>query len=209
MYRKSIYSRIADIFVPVLFYLAVTTAASYLLQSEDISLGVLVGDGLCMPLLALWYSRDRNSEGRKTATGPAEWVICLAGGAALSALSSFLMNAMGVYGRFSNTAQETYAASPAVWLILGPGLAAPVCEELVYRGLLYRRLKKNIPTAAAALLSAAAFAIGHGNVIQFLYAFPMGLILCAAAERCGGNVILPVMIHLGANLFSVVMSLMH
>ena len=223
MNRKKIWERIAYILMPVLLYLAVTTVISGVLPAGDVSVRVLIADGLCIPLLAAWYLRDRQREregciqaggngktdGKKVDAG--QWVLrcalCVLTGAVLSALSSALMNALGIYGRFSNEVQEAYAASLPIWLILGPGLAAPVCEELVYRGLLHHRMKRELPLHAAAVLSAAAFAIGHGNMIQFLYAFPMGLLFCGAGEIAGGNVILPIMLHLGSNLYAAMMSI--
>ena len=158
-------------------------------------------------------AEDAENTGRK---GPAlhRWagygILCLLAGAALSALSAFLMRRLGIYERFSNETQISYQTSAAVWIILGPGLFGPVCEELVYRGLAYQRLCREIPAAAAAVASSLVFAAGHGNMIQFLYAFPMGLLLCAVSgkKRGGQNVFLPVMMHLGANLFSVAATLL-
>ncbi|MBO7711464.1 MAG: CPBP family intramembrane metalloprotease [Lachnospiraceae bacterium] len=222
--------RIWRILAPLLWYFAALTAGSALLPQADASLQVLVSALICLPLLIFWYVRDHRraqdldgmgaedagNTGRKGPKGPAlhRWaaygVLCLIAGAALSALSAFLMRRLGIYERFSNETQISYQTSAAVWMILGPGLFGPVCEELVYRGLAYQRLCREIPAAAAAVASSLVFAAGHGNMIQFLYAFPMGLLLCAVSgkKRGGQNVFLPVMMHLGANLFSVAATLL-
>ena len=220
MSETSIYARLARILLPPLLCLLVSWGLALLFPGADISLQAVMTAVCTLPFLAVWYARDRKQE---TCSGaergenkgrhapplalPAACLLCLVSGAVLSAVSAQLMRLLGMYGRFSNAAQEAYQASPAIWLILGPGLLAPLYEELLYRGLLYGRLKREMTGAAAALASSLAFAAGHGNVIQFLYAFPMGILLCRVSEAFGGNILLPVMMHLGANLYSVVRTL--
>lgn len=219
--------RIWKILAPLLLYFAALMAGSALLPNADASLQVLVSALFCLPVLIFWYVRDHQGTEDETGTGAAaggnirqketplrRWaaygLICLLAGAALSALSAFLMRRFGIYARFSNETQISYQTSAAIWMILGPGLFGPVCEELVYRGLVYQRLCREIPAAAAAAASSLIFAVGHGNMIQFLYAFPMGLLLCVVSGKKGSrqNVFLPIMMHLGANLFSVAATLL-
>ena len=155
---------------------------------------------ICIPLLLWWYRQDRKNE-----IGVLRAVACFLAGAALSCLSAYIMEKTGMYERFSNITQESYQASAPVWLILGPGLLAPLCEELTYRGLFFRRIMKLISVPAAAVLTSLLFAAGHGNIIQFLYALPMSLLLCAVGRD---NLINPLMMHLGANLYAVVAALL-
>jgi len=62
-------------------------------------------------------------------------------------------------------------------------LAAPVVEELVFRGLLYPWLRKRWAMAAAMLGSAALFAFWHLDMLGFFQYFGIGLILAFAYER--------------------------
>ena len=55
---------------------------------------------------------------------------------------------------------------------------------------------------AAAAVSAALFALYHGNIVQLVYAFPMGLLLAWSYERWG-NLSAPVLRHIGANLVGI------
>lgn len=62
-------------------------------------------------------------------------------------------------------------------------IMAPVIEEVVFRGLIYTRLKKGMPALAAAILSAVVFGLMHGTVIWVLSAFVLGMILVWCEEK--------------------------
>ena len=79
----------------------------------------------------------------------------------------------------------------------------PTCEELVYRGLVYKRLRYTSPFWAAALYSSLVFAFTHGNLVQGLYGFIMGMMFCYVYEKYG-SVKAPILAHITANILSVV-----
>lgn len=62
-------------------------------------------------------------------------------------------------------------------LVLGIGIVAPVVEELIFRGFIFKRLNDSFPVWAAILIQALFFGVVHGNLIQISYAFVVGLIL--------------------------------
>lgn len=71
-----------------------------------------------------------------------------------------------------------------VWLLyLSTVIVAPIAEELVFRGLLYRSLKGGMPRFVAVLLSSALFAVLHGTIMWMIYTFLLGILLCALYER--------------------------
>lgn len=90
----------------------------------------------------------------------------------------------------------------SVDLILGIflyGLAAPVIEELIFRVGLYGFLYRRTNFAAAALVSSLIFGIYHMNMVQGIYAFIMGMILCAMYHR-DHRAFVPIAMHMGANI---------
>lgn len=88
-----------------------------------------------------------------------------------------------------------------IWLqIVTAGFLAPLVEELMMRGLLYQRLRKMMGAWAALFWSALAFGIFHGNVIQGVYAFLLGLYFAWLMERFQ-RLWVPVVAHMAANLF--------
>ena len=66
--------------------------------------------------------------------------------------------------------------------MLGGCVAAPVIEEVVYRGLAYRYARTALPRVAAVLWSALLFGAAHGNLLQSSYAFAVGLVLAVVFE---------------------------
>ena len=86
---------------------------------------------------------------------------------------------------------------------------APVCEELFFRGLLYRMLKNSLEAVVAkrvalhisAICCAVIFALSHGNAFAFVPLFIVALILTSLYERTG-SIVAPVLCHSMFNLFN-------
>ena len=64
-------------------------------------------------------------------------------------------------------------------------IAAPICEELVFRGYLYPLLKKYGGITAAALCTSLVFAAAHGNLTAILPLFVFGAVLVFLYENTG------------------------
>ena len=76
--------------------------------------------------------------------------------------------------------------------VLATAVVGPVTEEVVFRGLIFTRLRRVLPGQWAIVISAAVFGLCHGNFVWFLYAFSLGLIFAWVTERTGS--ILPSMV---------------
>ena len=86
--------------------------------------------------------------------------------------------------------------------IVSAVIAAPILEELFFRGMIYKRLRDMINVKAAVVISALFFGAFHGNLVQFVYAFIIGLMLAYVYETIWA----PVIFHIGANLISVLIT---
>jgi len=62
------------------------------------------------------------------------------------------------------------------------GFLTPFTEELVYRGIVWYRLRKAFPAMQAALLSSLLFGIAHADLRQGTYAFTMGIVFSLSYE---------------------------
>ncbi|MBO5278429.1 MAG: CPBP family intramembrane metalloprotease [Lachnospiraceae bacterium] len=111
---------------------------------------------------------------------------------------------MKLFPGFEKVAESIYGGS-LLEELLAVALAAPVVEELLFRGLAYRGFKvlwgRNIAMFAASLL----FGVYHGNFVQGLYAFLIGMLLVYVYEAFG-TIWAPVIFHVAANLVSIVMT---
>ena len=79
---------------------------------------------------------------------------------------------------------------------------APILEELLFRGLIYKRLRNICKPFVAAIISSLAFGITHGNLVQFLYAFFAGMLMAYVYEKYK-NIWAPIIFHLFANILSM------
>ena len=92
-----------------------------------------------------------------------------------------------------------------IWLqIIGAGFLAPAVEELMMRGLVYQRFRQMMRPGPAMFWSALAFGIFHGNVIQGIYAFLVGLFFAWLLERFQ-RILVPMVAHMSANLFVILL----
>lgn len=84
-------------------------------------------------------------------------------------------------------------------------ILAPICEELIFRGVTMRQAKKAIPFWAANLMQAILFGVFHMNMIQGIYAFCLGLILGYVCEM-GGSIYYSILLHMLFNFWGTVIS---
>lgn len=84
-------------------------------------------------------------------------------------------------------------------------ILAPLCEELIFRGVTMRQAKKAIPFWAANLMQAILFGAFHMNMIQGIYAFCLGLILGYVCEK-GGSIYYSILLHMLFNFWGTVIS---
>lgn len=69
--------------------------------------------------------------------------------------------------------------------IIAVAVAAPLVEEIIFRGLVMTRLSCAMPGWLAVLLSAAVFGLCHGNPVWFGYAFVLGALFGFMDLRAG------------------------
>ena len=72
-----------------------------------------------------------------------------------------------------------------VFTILATVVLAPITEEVIFRGLIFSRLERAMPGWLAAVLSALAFGLCHGQPVWMAYAFVLGLVFAFLRLRTG------------------------
>ena len=68
---------------------------------------------------------------------------------------------------------------------LSIAVAAPLTEELMFRGVIQPRLERAMPVWAAVVVQAVLFGVTHGTPIQMVYAFLLGLVFGFLRSRTG------------------------
>ena len=84
-----------------------------------------------------------------------------------------------------------------LWLYGLAVIAAPLCEEFIFRGLIYRGLRRSLHPAMAMLASAALFALVH-PAVSVIPVFGLGLATAFCFERTG-LLLAPILVHMTYN----------
>lgn len=108
------------------------------------------------------------------------------GGISLNFLLSFLITMIpfpeSLWASYEASSSELLGgAGIAMWI--ATVIAAPVVEEIVFRGFVYSRLKTGMPMWLAIVLTSFAFGCAHGTIIWFTYTFIFSLVLIFVLER--------------------------
>ncbi len=86
------------------------------------------------------------------------------------------LSIINVSDSYKNISQGLYSGSLPVKIVCN-ALVIPVLEELLYRGIIAGQIYLWHKSFFAILISAFCFGILHFNIVQFLYAFIVGLFL--------------------------------
>ncbi|MFR4352531.1 MAG: lysostaphin resistance A-like protein [Roseburia sp.] len=86
-------------------------------------------------------------------------------------------------------------------------LVAPVVEEIVFRGLVYTRLRRGMPKFVAAVIASLLFGVMHGSILWAIYTFAYSLILIWLFERFG-SLTANILCHMAFNLAGMVLSVL-
>ena len=215
MQSKRISSRIWGLLTPIIVYMVISLVVQLVCMAMSVSLYeyaievTALGAVISLPFLMWMMARDKKralvekqERGFITWRGYIWWVL----GAFVYVLSMnlFLMvsGIMNISKAYQEAAELIYTPSFPVQLLC-VGILVPVAEELVFRGLMYKRLRSYSKVFSAILISALLFGVYHGNIVQFIYAFFAGIGLAFVYEK-KGTVLAPMLLHIVMNITSCV-----
>lgn len=139
---------------------------------------------------------------------PVSWYIISAFTGACSALFfNTLFTVTGFTGNnssYAEVADRQLAFSLPVGILVY-GLVAPLTEEIVFRGIVYNRMRRDYGLIMSLIMSPLIFGLYHGNYVQAVYGFILGLLITWYYERYGAF-IFPFIIHASANIIVYIYS---
>lgn len=146
--------------------------------------------------------------------GPALGVVFTHTGLALagSMLIAFGLGLLGLEVREQGVIQEIVADGPGlrpalIGLGVGAVVLAPITEEWLFRGLLFRRLWHHGVPITAYLLPAVVFSLIHFNPTGLLTYLWLGVVF-AHAYRLTGRLWIAMLVHFGNNAFTFTLLLL-
>ncbi len=171
--------------------------------------------GLVAMLPCLWfYRRDRAARkigGLVVSQKPwrlrmPELFLLLGMGAAFSQFANMLIGVLQSvldYQEYQDSMDQMMEGKQMWFLILCMGIIAPLAEEIVFRWLIYLRLRDYMRMGAAAVISGLIFGIYHGNLVQAVYASLLGMAFAYILD-ISGCLWSSVLLHMGANIWSLI-----
>ncbi len=215
--KRSLSNRIWDIVYPVLMYYATITIGIYVAQLifgtgiENYMLCKIIGSLVTIPVVYADYKRDLMLTGKYGLKNPITnrqvtqllaiigITICLS--VALNNLIS--MSPLVSMSEEYQNANDAFYGSTIGLELLGSALITPFLEELLHRGVVYGRLRRMMGMWSAVILSALIFAGLHFNIVQFIYAFLLGIVFALFVEKTG-RLYPAVIAHVVANGIAVI-----
>lgn len=167
---------------------------------------------IAFPVFGWMFARDNK---RRAAVGiPAAgkvnaihyvWIFFL-GIAACIALNNLLTlsNLAMFSGSYEEVQEGFYAANIGVQIVC-LGILAPLAEEFLFRGVIYKRCREAMQAKRAILINALIFGIWHGNLVQCIYGGILGFVMAYIYEKYG-SIKAPIFAHIVLNLTSVLLS---
>ena len=103
--------------------------------------------------------------------------------------------------RYVSDMESLLQISP--YIIFSVCFAFPICEELFFRGLIFGLMKRIAPFVVANITQALVFGIYHGNLVQGVYAFWLGLYI-GWIYMLSGKIIYTCILHMSINMLGLV-----
>ncbi len=206
-----------EIIYPIGMYYATITIGTFVAQFflgasiENYMLCKIIGSLVALPVVYMDYKSDLSRIGLYGKKFPFSATmlfniliivgitICIS----VSLNNIILMSPLVTMSEeYSNASSAFYGSTIGVEL-LGSALITPILEELLHRGVVYGRLRRMMNMWPAVIVSALVFAALHFNIIQFTYAFLIGILLALFVEKTG-HIYPAVLAHIVANTIAVI-----
>lgn len=189
-----------------IFNSAIERSVSEILYSADFNDTVSLLTFLALiTVFTAWFFLGKHSKGQapaKEAFHPLNVIIVFISGFLLQIGTSVFLNVLLPY--FPKTAEnymqlmENLTGQDSVISILTIVVLAPIAEELIFRGVTLRGMRRFWPFVPVVGLQALLFGIYHMNIVQGIYAFVCGLFLGYVAYKLN-NVLISMLFHAVVN----------
>ena len=210
-------NKVWEIIYPVGMYYAAITIGSFVAQLfigsslENYMLCKIIGSLVALPVVYADYKADLKRIGLYGKKWPFTMhmfinilmvsVISICISISLNNLIS-MSPLVKVSVEYQNASNAFYGSTLG-WELLGSALITPVLEELLHRGVVYGRLRRMMNMWPAVIVSALVFAALHFNIVQFTYAFLLGIVFAIFVEKTG-HIYPAILGHVLANGIAVI-----
>ncbi len=124
-------------------------------------------------------------------------------GISSSIFLSAVFTLLPFFASYKTLTENAFQRTDLILAMLSVLITAPICEEMIFRGLMLNRLLAGFSERTAVLLSSAVFAACHANPVWMCYAFIMGWLLAFVSLR-EDNIFYSIILHMAFNLWTVI-----
>jgi len=211
-------NRVWEIAYPVLMYYATISVGIFVAQmifgtgNESYMICKIIGSIAAIMVVYQDYKQDRIMSGRwgekiPVSLGTMVNVLAIIGITLCFSISLNNILSMSplvtASEEFQNASNALYGSRNLGLELLGSALITPILEEMLHRGVVYGRLRRRMGMWSAVLISALIFAALHFNIVQFIYAFLLGIVFALFMEKTK-RLYAPILAHMAANGLAVV-----
>lgn len=107
-----------------------------------------------------------------------------------------------IFPDYNEVSNSYSTAASSIIGILGIVVFAPILEEILFRGMIFNRLREEMNVVVAAIIQAIIFGIMHGNMLQFFYTFALALVMAYVYVKTD-SLWMSILVHITYNLFGV------
>ncbi len=139
-------------------------------------------------------------------------LICLAGilviGAGLAMYANLLLGMVQSFlapSDYFETMSAMTDGKSVLICLFWMGIVCPIAEEMIFRWLIFLRLRDYFRFPVACVISGVLFGVYHGDLLQGVYATVLGMVFAWLMEITG-SLLSCVLLHIGANVWSVLFS---
>jgi len=143
--------------------------------------------------------KEQEEKGKKIRHGIVLVITAISASLALNLLFS-LLSVAELSEKYGQAVQNQNAVEPFVGIFLY-GFFSPLAEEMLFRGLVYNRMRQYFPQKLSLVFSALFFGLYHANLVQGMFGFILGIVIAWYYERYGKWYV-PVVFHGLINLTS-------
>ena len=205
------------IMYPIAFYYLISAFVFFALnillgESQEIYMvKQLLSSGATIPFLLSVWKQDKYAEdvvyGKKKVNLKKDVqqavLAMISVGVLGAALNNFIaMTPLVQISEGFQSANENFFAGGIMMQILASCVVIPVAEELLFRGIVLKRVSLVAGEQMGMVISAILFGIIHMNFVQLLYAAVIGLLLAGIVTRTK-KIWLAVLGHASANLIAI------
>ena len=138
--------------------------------------------------------------------GLKNYLIVILSSIGLSFFSSGLVNLLiNKFPGYSKSSEAIASSTTSLLGIISVVVIIPIFEEVLFRGLIFNEFKKHLNVIIAIIFQGIIFAVAHGNMLQGIYAFILGVVIAIIYVKTQ-SIIASMLFHIMFNLFGSILT---